>query len=1055
MSVTPNPSRRLGFSLAPSPAPFLTPRSERRPPPSDLRWADGGSGFVRPERDREVNVQVVLRCRPLSDEEQKQNVQKVISCNEQRKEVTVLQGILNRQADKSFSFDKVFGPKSQQRSIYDHAISPIVNDVLEGFNCTVFAYGQTGTGKTYTMEGGMKCKGPELPAEAGVIPRAVRHIFDTLEARKADYSMQVTFLELYNEEITDLLAPEDQSRSAEDNKQRKSSISLMEDGKGGAVIRGLQEEVVYSANEIYKLLEHGAAKRRSADTQLNKQSSRSHSVFSITIHVKEVAIGNEELIKCGRLNLVDLAGSENISRSGAREVRAREAGEVNKSLLTLGRVITALVEHSVHIPYRDSKLTRLLRESLGGKAKTCIIATISPSIHCLEESLSTLDYAFRAKSIRNKPEANQKLSKSVLLKDLYLEMERMKQDVRAAREKNGVYIPHERFVQDEAEKTVMREKIRQLELDLELKRKEADQFQELYHAEQEHNLDTESELKECKANIEDSRRAFQDLQEVQKESNAMLQEKEFVISSLLQSEHAILERAKELHTSLENASEDMSMLLTKIERQENIGIGNKGLVLTFGSQLDQSLKSLHKTVIASVCEQHQVLQTMEEHLGSFIATKCEAAKCLESRIERMKDIYHSGVLGMKELAISLQKKAFSDLEQMKCTTSAQIMAIENFLAIAITEAEQVLDDIQRSLAEHKGLLAFSAQQQQEGLRRSLASTQVISKTTINFFDDLRTQTSRLMKILEENQMERSCKLDDFEKKFKELSAKEEKEAIEKIAGILTNLAGRKLNMVSEAVESMNHLDLQVENMLQKDVLNIQQVSDKAKNEWMTYTKQVERQFQKDVSSTLETRATMENILQNCSEKVGQSMLHLENAKFSIEQINRDYAAEIESSAEKMNQKNGNFVGDSMSLSSHTDVEFETLTCDVLTTVSNSLSRDHGVASEMESVSSMCSDHLKTLQGDHSERIKDIRNLAETRLLKEYLVDYPTNGIPAKNNVQVPSLGSIEALRTTSVADLVKGMRLENGQRDGEPEGKHRPYTPSQIPRNPFTPVNIG
>ncbi|XP_048609695.1 kinesin-like protein KIN-5B [Brassica napus] len=138
-------------------------------------------------------------------------------------------------------------------------------------------------------------------------------------------------------------------------------------------------------------------------------------------------MGDEELIKCGKLNLVDLAGSENILRSGSRDGRAREAGEIKKSLLTLGRVINALVEHSSHIPYRDSELTRLLRDSLGGKTKTCIIATISPSAHSLEETLSTLDYAYRAKNIKNKPEANQKLSKDLLLKDLYLELERMKE----------------------------------------------------------------------------------------------------------------------------------------------------------------------------------------------------------------------------------------------------------------------------------------------------------------------------------------------------------------------------------------------------------------------------------------------------------------------------------------------------------------------------------------------------------------------------------------------------------------------------------------------------
>lgn len=479
-SLTPD-FRKSGTWMTPSPAPFLTPRPERRRP--DSRGSDWNHN--RQDKDKEVNVQVLLRCRPFIDEEQKLNMPKVITCNDSKREVTVSQTVGCKQVDRVFVFDKVFGPKAQQRSIYDQAISPIVAEVLEGFNCTVFAYGQTGTGKTYTMEGGMRNKSGELPVEAGIIPRAVRQIFDTLEAQNADYSMKVTFSELYNEEITDLLTPEDQLKSSDD--RPKKPISLMEDGKGSVIVRGLEEEMVYSANEIYSLLERGAARRRTADTLLNKRSSRSHSIFTITIHIKEGTIGDEELIKCGKLNLVDLAGSENINRSGAREARAREAGEINKSLLTLGRVINALVEHSVHVPYRDSKLTRLLRDSLGGKTKTCIIATISPSAQCLEETLSTLDYASRAKSIKNKPEANQKVTKAVLLKDIYVEIERMKQDIRAAREKNGVYIPHERFMQDEAEKKAKNERIEQLEIDLNESEKQLDKFRELYHIEQEEN----------------------------------------------------------------------------------------------------------------------------------------------------------------------------------------------------------------------------------------------------------------------------------------------------------------------------------------------------------------------------------------------------------------------------------------------------------------------------------------------------------------------------------------------------------------------------------------
>ncbi|VAI06841.1 unnamed protein product [Triticum turgidum subsp. durum] len=557
MAHTPNPSRRSWVS---PPTPFLTPRPERR----ELRWAEAGShSSVRRsgvgacsinggnDRDREANVQVVLRCRPLSVEEQKANVQSAVSCNDTKREVTVLNSLF-KQADKTFTFDKVFGPKSQQRAIYDHAVAPIVDDVLEGYNCTVFAFGQTGTGKTYTMEGEMMQQVGELPASAGVMPRAVRHIFDILKAQKAVYSMKVTFLELYNEEITDLLASEDQSRFPED-RHKRPTISLMEDGKGGSVIRGLEEIVVYSPGEIYSLLQHGSTRRRTADTALNMQSSRSHSVFSIYIHVKVTTTGNQELMKYGRLNLVDLAGSESIARSGAKEVRAREAGELNKSLLTLGRVITALVEDSVHVPYRDSKLTRLLRESLGGKAKTCIIATVTPSVHCLEETLVTLDYAYRAKSIRNKPEVNQKVRKSPMLKDLYQQMEKMKQDVKAAREKNGIYIPQERFDLEEAEKKTMREKVEHMELSMEKQSKELEKYRSLYIAEQEHRLNLEGQNKELK--------------EAHSRANISLKEKDFIISNLLHAKNVILERAKVLCGTVETASGDIAHLQNKLGKQ--------------------------------------------------------------------------------------------------------------------------------------------------------------------------------------------------------------------------------------------------------------------------------------------------------------------------------------------------------------------------------------------------------------------------------------------------------------------------------------------------------
>ena len=345
----------------------------------------------------------------------------VVSCSEALREVTLIQNTAGKHVSKTFRFDRVFGSDSQQEKLYKQAIVPIVNEVMDGFNCTIFAYGQTGTGKTYTMEGGPRdsTDGRKLSAEAGVIPRSIKQIFDTIETKNLDSTVKVSFLELYNEELTDLLSNEEPSTFPASNAPKsaddKKALRLLED-KNGVVVQGLEEVIVRSAAEIYSVLDKGTAKRRTAATLLNSRSSRSHSIFTVTIHLKEATPEGEDVIKIGKLNLVDLAGSENINRSGAKDGRAREAGSINQSLLTLGRVITTLVEHSGHIPYRDSKLTRLLRDSLGGKTKTCIIATIAPTVQCQEETISTLDYAHRAKNIKNKPEVNQKISKVTMIK---------------------------------------------------------------------------------------------------------------------------------------------------------------------------------------------------------------------------------------------------------------------------------------------------------------------------------------------------------------------------------------------------------------------------------------------------------------------------------------------------------------------------------------------------------------------------------------------------------------------------------------------------------------
>ncbi|MPC70147.1 Kinesin-like protein KIF11 [Portunus trituberculatus] len=238
--------------------------------------------------------------------------------------------------------------------------------------------------------------------------------------------MRVSFLELYNEELFDLLSAHDDF----------SKLRLHENSskKGSYISQGL-EVLVRSKSEVYSILEKRSKQRQTAATLMNTHSSRSHTVFTVTVHMKDTVDG-DELMKTGELHLVDLVGSGNIGRSGAVEKRARQAGNINMSFLTLGRVITALVEKVPHIPYRESKLTHL-QDALRGHTKTSVIATIFPVSINQEETLSTLNYARRAKNIQNKPEINQKLHKEELIQEYSQETESLRRDLLAMREKSG------------------------------------------------------------------------------------------------------------------------------------------------------------------------------------------------------------------------------------------------------------------------------------------------------------------------------------------------------------------------------------------------------------------------------------------------------------------------------------------------------------------------------------------------------------------------------------------------------------------------------------------
>ncbi|OIW05778.1 hypothetical protein TanjilG_23564 [Lupinus angustifolius] len=1001
-------------------SPSHTPRSSDKQS-RDLRISDSNSNFSnhKNDKDKGVNVQVLVRCRPLSEDESRVNTPIVISCNEGRREVSAVQNIANKQIDKNFAFDKVFGPNSQQNEVYEQAVSPIVYEVLEGYNCTIFAYGQTGTGKTYTMEGGARQKNGEFPSDAGVIPRAVKHIFDILEAQNAEYSMKVTFLELYNEEITDLLTPEETSKAVDE--KSKKPIALMEDGKGGVFVRGLEEEIVCTANEIYKILEKGSAKRRTAETLLNKQSSRSHSIFSITIHIKECTPEGEEMIKSGKLNLVDLAGSENISRSGAREGRAREAGEINKSLLTLGRVINALVEHSGHIPYRDSKLTRLLRDSLGGKTKTCVIATISPSIHCLDETLNTLDYAHRAKNIKNKPEVNQKMVKSALIKDLYSEIDRLKQEVYATREKNGIYIPRDRYLQEEAEKKAMSEKIEHMELEALSMDKQLMELQKHYNSQLLLTEELSDKLGKTQNALEETEWSLIDLEGRHKHANVTIKEKEFLISNLLKSEKAVVEHAIELRTELENAASDVSNLFSKIERKDKIEEGNRILIQKFQSQLALQLEDLHKLVAGSVMQQEQQLKEMEENVHSFVLTKSQATEDLRIRVGKLKDMYGSGIIALDNFAEEVKGNNQLTFEALSSEVAKHSFTLEDHFKGIALEADSLLNDLQSTLHKQEAQLTSFARQHREAHTRSVETTRAVSKITVNFLKTLGNHASNLTQVVEEAHSANDQKLCELEKKFEECTAYEEKQLLEKVAEMLASSNARKKKLVQMAVNDLREGSSHKTSQLQQETLMMQDSTSSMEAEWRVHLERTESNFHEATSDVESGEKELMEVLQNCLNKVevgAQQWRNAQESLLSLEKRNASSVDDIIRGGMEANQVTRTRISSAVST---TLEDAETAIKDINSSIEYLLQLDHEACGNQNSMIIPCCDDLRELKGDHYHRIAEITENAGNCLLSEYVVDEPTCSTPRKRPLSIPSASSIEELRTPSFEELLKSF----------------------------------
>ncbi|ERL92125.1 hypothetical protein D910_09445, partial [Dendroctonus ponderosae] len=360
------------------------------------------------------NVRVIVRCRPANKRETDANCKCVVKI--QNPIVEIWDPGEGPAFPKTFTFDSTYDQNSNTEVIYNDICYPLVESVLEGYNATIFVYGQTGCGKSFTMEG---IKGSD-GSQKGVISRAFEHAFEAIAVTSGvKYLALISYLEIYNEQIRDLLVPNDKMASS-----NALSLTL---------------HPVHNAQEAEHYLNMGSKNRMIGATLMNQNSSRSHSIFTISIEQLS-NVNNNQSIRKGKLNLVDLAGSERQTKTGATGDRLKEATKINLSLSALGNVISALVDGKAkHIPYRDSKLTRLLQDSLGGNTKTLMIACISAADRDYMETLSTLRYANRAKNISNKPKVNED-PKDTILRQYQEEIERLKLLLTTQQEPDGLRV---------------------------------------------------------------------------------------------------------------------------------------------------------------------------------------------------------------------------------------------------------------------------------------------------------------------------------------------------------------------------------------------------------------------------------------------------------------------------------------------------------------------------------------------------------------------------------------------------------------------------------------
>ena len=560
------------------------------------------------------SVKVVVRCRPLNAKEVEQGHETCVQMFPDKGLIEIRNPSLGpTDPMKTFTFDAVYDCNSKQLDLYAETFAPLVDSVLDGFNGTIFAYGQTGTGKTYTMEGIH-----DVPEQRGVIPNSFEHIFSHIaKSENQQYLVRASYLEIYMEDVRDLLS-----------KDQSKSLDLKERPDTGVYVKDLSSFVCKSISEIEHVMSVGNQNRSVGRTEMNEHSSRSHAIFIITVECSELDAEGEAHIRVGKLNLVDLAGSERQAKTGAVGDRLKEATKINLSLSALGNVISSLVDgKSVHVPYRDSKLTRLLQDSLGGNARTIMVANLGPANYNYDETITTLRYANRAKNIKNKPRINED-PKDALLREFQEEIARLKAQI------NQKAVPREKRKKKEKKPKVVKQKTTENENNVEkIEDMEVDK------------IETESD-KESSDEENDEETSIREVAEKLSTEKELLEND---TSMLAEEKDKLIQEVRRKEAMLAREKVEKEKMAAKISAMES-------KLLTGG-----------KTIVDHTNEQQRALEQRRAEVVARRKTEIEVARKLEEQEEKGVELERTYSSLQQEVEIKTRKlrKLFTKLQTVK------------------------------------------------------------------------------------------------------------------------------------------------------------------------------------------------------------------------------------------------------------------------------------------------------------------------------------------------------------------------------------------------------